>query len=249
MGRFEGKVAVVTGGAQGIGLEIVSGLVKEGARVVVADLEAGTLQAACDGFDPSIVTGVVCDVSRKASVDDMVWKVMERHGRIDLLFNNAGICRYGLFLEETEANWDANFAVDAKGTFLVGQAVAREMVKQGHGGAIVNTASLGAEIVFTKTAAYGAAKAAVVQLTKVMALELARYGIRVNAFGPGPTATRMTAQTRSEACRSEMILKRTVAHRFGEPEECAAVALFLASDEASFVNGAFYLVDGGFSIQ
>lgn len=208
------------------------------------------MQAACDGFDPSIVTGVVCDVSRKASVDDMVWKVMERHGRIDLLFNNAGICRYGLFLEETEANWDANFAVDAKGTFLVGQAVAREMVKQGHGGAIVNTASLGAEIVFYQDSGPTARpRPPWCSSPRSWLLSWPDTGIRVNAFGPGPTATRMTAQTRSEASRSEMILKRTVAHRFGEPEECAAVALFLASDEASFVNGAFYLVDGGFSIQ
>ena len=131
--------------------------------------------------------------------------------------------------------------------FFVDQAVAREMVKHGIKGSIVNTASIACDLVSPTTASYAASKAAIMQLTKVMALELARYGIRVNAFGPGAMMTRMTAKTRANPERVAMFMNKLVDKRYGEPEE-AAVALFLASDEASFVNGALYYVTGGYRV-
>ena len=249
MNRFEGKIAIVTGGAQGMGKAIVAGLLRDGAEaVVIADWDQDTLDATCKEFGDR-VTGIYCDVSNKASVDAMVWATMQKYGRIDLLFSNAGVCNYNLFLDETEENWDSNFNVNVKGMFFVDQAVAREMVKLGIKGAIVNTASIACDLVSPTTAAYAASKGAVMQLTKVMALELAKYGIRVNAFGPGAMMTRMTARTRANPERVEMFMKKLVDKRYGEPEEAANVALFLASDEASFVNGALYYVEGGYRVQ
>lgn len=249
MNRFEGKVAVVTGGAQGMGKAMVARLLKEGAEgVVIADWEAEPLEATCKELGEKVM-GVVCDVSDKAAVDSMVWAAMQRYGRINVLFSNAGVCRYNLFLEETEENWNANFNINTKGTFLVGQAVAREMVKLGIKGAIVNTASIACDLVSPTTASYAASKGAIMQLTKVMALELSKHGIRVNAIGPGAMMTRMTAKTRANPERVAMFMNKLVDKRYGEPEEAAAVALFLASDEASFVNGALYYVEGGYRVQ
>lgn len=249
MNRFEGKVAIVTGGAQGMGKAIAAGLVKGGAKaVIIVDWEEEPLAAACAELGET-VTGLHADVSKKADVDNAVWTVMQRFGRIDILFNNAGVCRYNLFLEETEENWDANFNINVRSMFLMGQAVAREMVKGGVKGAIVNTASIASDLVSPTTASYAASKGAVMQLTKVMALELSQYGIRVNAFGPGAMMTRMTARTRSNPERVAMFMNKLVDKRYGEPEEAAAVALFLASDEASFVNGALYYVEGGYRVQ
>ena len=131
MDRFEGKVAVVTGGAQGMGKAIAARLVREGAQgVVIADIEEIPLKHTCEELGEK-VTGIVCDVRSKASVDAMVWKTMEKYGRIDVLFSNAGVCNYNLFLDETEENWDSNFDTNIKGMFFVDQAVAREMVKKG----------------------------------------------------------------------------------------------------------------------
>lgn len=249
MKRFEGKVAIVTGGAQGMGKAIAAGLVKDGARgVVIVDCEAEPLKATCEELGEAAF-GVLANVSKKAEVDAMVWATMQKFGRIDLLFNNAGVCLYNLFLDETEENWDANFNNNIKSMFFVGQAVAREMVKGGVKGAIVNTASIACDLISPTTAAYASSKASVMQLTKVMALELSRYGIRVNAFGPGAMMTRMTAKTRANPERVDMFMQKLVDKRYGQPEEAAAVALFLASDEASFVNGALYYVEGGYRVQ
>ncbi len=248
MERFQDKIAIVTGGANGLGKAISSRLIREGAKVVIADLEAEPLAATCAELGPSAL-GVVTDVSRRDQVDAMVRKALDAHGRIDLLFSNAGVCSYNLFLEETEENWDLNFNVNARGTFNVGQAVAREMVKAGRGGAIVNTASVACELISPTTASYAASKSAIMQLTRVMAVELAEYNIRVNAIGPGPLMTRMTARTRANPERMAMFMKKLVDQRYGLPEEGAAVALFLASDEASFATGGLYYVDGGYRVQ
>lgn len=249
MSRFAEKIAIVTGGAQGIGRAIVVGLVQEGARgVVIADWQAEALETVQAELG-DVVYGVRTDVSQKQDVDQLIWLTRQKYGRIDLLFNNAGICRYNLFLDENEQNWENIFNINVKSMFLLGQAVAREMVREGVQGAIVNTASIASDMVSPTTAAYAASKGAVMQLTKVMALELAQYGIRVNAFGPGATLTEMTAKTRANPERRAMFMSRLVDQRYGYPTEIAAVALFLASDEASFVNGALYYVDGGYRVQ
>lgn len=248
MERFQEKVAIVTGGANGIGKAMATRLIKEGAQVVIADVEKDTLEQVCADLGPA-ATGIVTDVRRRDQVAAMVQQVMARHGRVDVLFNNAGICAYNLFLEENEENWDLNFNTNVKGVFNVGQAVARVMAKQGTGGVIINTSSVSAEIISPTVSAYAASKAAIMQLTRVMALELAEYNIRVNAIGPGPTITRMTAKSRSNPERMKMFLSKFVDQRFGEPEEIASVALFLASDEASFATGGMYFIDGGYRVQ
>lgn len=248
MNRFEGRVAVVTGAAQGIGRAVTERLIREGARVVAADIEADTLERACAEIGEGVL-GVPCDVRDKSQIDNVVWTAMKTFRQIDLLFNIAGVCNYNLFLEETEANYNSNFDANMKGLFFMSQAVAREMVKRGKGGAIVNTASIACDRVSPTTAAYAASKAGIEQLTKVMALELAQYGIRVNAFGPGAMLTRMTARTRANPERVAMFMEKLVDQRYGLPEEAAAVALFLASDEAAFVNGSLYYVTGGYRVM
>ncbi|AGH73053.1 SDR family oxidoreductase [Edwardsiella piscicida] len=249
MSRFAGKVAIVSGGAQGIGKAIVCGLLQEGAEaVVIADWQPEALADAQATLGERVLA-VPTDVSRQRDVAQLIALTLERYGHIDMLFNNAGICRYNLFLEESEQSWETTFNVNVKGMFLLGQAVARAMVERGTRGAIVNTASIACELVSPTTAAYAASKGAVMQLTRVMALELAQHGIRVNAFGPGATRTDMTAQSRANPQRRAMFMSKLVDQRYGEPDEIAAVALFLASDEASFINGACYYVDGGYRVQ
>lgn len=248
MKRFEEKIAIVTGGAQGLGKAIAARLVKEGAKVVIADNDETPLKATCAELG-DIVTGIVTDVCQKPQVEAMVAATMQKYGRIDLLFSNAGVCLHNPFLDETVENWDTSFNANIRSMFLTGQAVAREMVKQGIHGAIVNTGSIACDLVLPATAAYAASKGAVMQLTKVMALELSKHGIRVNAFAPGAMLTRMTDHVRANPDLEALLMSKLVDKRYGEPEEAAAVALFLASDEASFVNGATYYVDGGYRVQ
>jgi NAD(P)-dependent dehydrogenase (short-subunit alcohol dehydrogenase family) len=248
MERFKDKVAIVTGGGNGLGKVICTRLVKEGAKVVIAEWEPEPLAEVCAELGGA-ATGVLTDVSKREQVDAMVSQAIQKHGHIDLLFSNAGVCDYNLFLEETEENWDRNFNINTRGTFNVGQAVAREMVRQGTGGSIINIGSEAYEVVSPATSAYAASKAAITQLTRVMAVELSRYNIRVNAVGPGPLLTRMTAKSRANPERMESFMKKLVDARYGLPEEAAAVALFLASDEASFATGGMYFVDGGHRVK
>lgn len=238
----EGRVCIVTGGAQGIGEACARRFVAEGSKVVIADLDdvRGQPLAAELG-----ATYARCDVGDKPQVDALVAQVLAMHGRIDVLVNNAGIFRAADFLEVTEADFDAVLRVNLKGSFLVGQAVARAMVASG-GGSIVNMSSVNGVLAIPNIASYNVSKGGINQLTRVMALALADRNIRVNAVAPGTIATELAAKavlTSEEA--KHKIMSRTPMKRLGEPSEIADVVAWLASDAASYVTGEIVTVDGG----
>ena len=239
---LQGRVCIVTGAAQGIGEACARRFAREGARVVVADIEDARGQALADELQGLFVH---CDVGDKAQVDTLVAKAMLSHGRIDVLVNNAGIFKAADFLEITEADYDAVLRVNLKGSFLVGQAVAREMVKAGRG-AIVNMSSVNAVLTIPSIASYNMSKGGINQLTRVMALSLADKGVRVNAVAPGTIATELAAKAvlTSEEAKAR-IMSRTPMKRLGEPWEVADVVAWLASYAASYVTGEIVVVDGG----
>jgi glucose 1-dehydrogenase len=246
--RLSDKVAVVTGAAQGIGLACARAFAAEGARVLLTDAneDAGgraARQLRSEGFAASFVR---CDVSRKAEVDAAIDAAVEEFGRVDILVANAGIVHAAEFLDIGEADFDRVIAVNLKGVFLAGQAAARQMVKQGGGGAIVNMSSVNAVVAIPNQVPYVVSKGAINQLTKVMALSLAAHGIRVNGIGPGTILTELAKTAVLGNRESERkILSRTPMGRMGEPEEVAQVAVFLASDAASYMTGQTLYPDGG----
>ena len=237
-----GRVCIVTGGAQGIGEACIRRFAREGAQVMIADIDdaRGTALAA-------EVNGLYahCDVGDKAQVDALVAQTLATHGRIDVLVNNAGIFRAADFLDMSEDDFDAVLRVNLKGSFLMGQAVAREMAKAGKG-SIVNMSSVNAVLAIPTIASYNVSKGGINQLTRVMALSLADRGIRVNAVAPGTIATELATKavlTSDEA--KARIMSRTPMRRLGEPAEIADTVAFLASDAASYITGEIVVVDGG----
>ena len=236
------RVVIVTGGAQGIGEACARRFAREGARVVVADVQDARGQALAAELGASYLH---CDVGDKAQVDTLVAQVMRAHGRIDELENNAGIFKAADFLDVTEADFDAVLRVNLKGAFLVGQAVAREMARAGRG-SIVNMSSVNSVLAIPSIASYNVSKGGINQLTRAMALALADKGVRVNAVGPGTIATELAAQAvlTSEDARNK-IMMRTPMKRLGEPGEIADVVAYLASDAASYVTGEIVMADGG----
>jgi NAD(P)-dependent dehydrogenase (short-subunit alcohol dehydrogenase family) len=237
-----GRVCIVTGAAQGIGEACARRLAREGAKVVLADIDDARGQALAQELQALYVH---CDVGEKAQVDTLVAKTVLTHGRVDVLVNNAGIFKAAEFLEISEADFDAVLRVNLKGAFLVGQAVAREMAKAGRG-AIVNMSSVNGVLAIPNIASYNVSKGGINQLTRVMALALVDQGIRVNAVAPGTIATELAAKavlTSEEA--KKKIMMRTPMKRLGEPAEVADVVAWLASDAASYVTGEIVVVDGG----
>lgn len=236
-------MTIITGGAQGIGEACATRFAREGARVVILDV------ADAQGRQLAINLGadyIRCDVSDSVDVQAAVARAVERHGRIDILVNNAGIFKAADFLEVTEEDFDAVLGVNLKGSFLMGQAVARQMVAQGTGGAIVNMSSVNGVLAIPNIASYNVSKGGINQLTRVMALALADRGIRVNAVAPGTIATELATKAvlTSEDAR-QRILSRTPMKRLGEPAEVADVVAWLVSDAASYVTGEIVTVDGG----
>ncbi|MDE2605745.1 MAG: SDR family oxidoreductase [Burkholderiales bacterium] len=239
---LQGRVCIVTGGSQGIGEACVRRFAREGAKVVVADIDDARGQALAQELQGLYLH---CDVGDKAQADALVARTMAAHGRIDVLVNNAGIFKAAEFLDITEADYDAVLRVNLKGSFLVGQAVAREMAKAGRG-AIVNMSSVNAVLTIPTIATYNMSKGGINQLTRVMALSLADQGVRVNAVAPGTIATELAAKAvlTSEEAKNR-IMMRTPMKRLGEPWEVADVVAWLASDAASYVTGEIVVVDGG----
>ena len=242
--RYVDKVCIVTGAANGLGLNLANRLLEEGAYVGALDYEMENLQKAFEGREDRVIT-VQVDVSNKAVVDAAVQKVIERFGHVDALFNIAGMIGRQSLLDTTEEQWRRVIDVNLNGTFFMTQAVLRHMVDKGIKGVVVNTSSVASEIVSPNTGAYSASKGGVSLFTKFAALEMAKYGIRVCAFGPGTHATRLTEGTRNNPDRCEMFLRNIPMGRFGEPDEATSVALFLGSDEASYCTGQTWIEDGG----
>ncbi len=246
--RLKDKVALVTGAAQGIGLACAEALAREGARVVLTDANAERGRPAAERLRAEGLHAVFerCDVTRKAEVESAVALAVAEFGRLDILVANAGIVHAADFLELAESDFDRVLAVNLKGAFLAGQAAARQMVKQGGGGAIVNMSSVNAVLAIPNQVPYVVSKGGMNQLTKVMALALAPHGIRVNGVGPGTILTELakTAVLGNEEAEAR-ILSRTPLGRLGEPGEVARVAVFLASDEASYLTGQTLYPDGG----
>jgi NAD(P)-dependent dehydrogenase (short-subunit alcohol dehydrogenase family) len=242
--RLEGRVAVVTGAARGIGFAIAERFAAEGARVTMVDVSDDALRDAASRVPHA--TPAVADVSDSGDVARVVAQAAAHSGRIDVLVNNAGVTHAAEFLELDEKDFDRVLRVNLKSMFLCGQAVAKTMVAGGVRGAIVNMSSVNAVLAIPNQVPYVVSKGGVNQLTKVMALSLAPHGIRVNAIGPGTIATEMARQAvlGDEASRRR-ILSRTPMRRLGEPAEIAAVAAFLASDDASYLTGQTIYPDGG----
>jgi len=237
-----GRVCVVTGGAQGIGEACARRFAREQAHVVIADIDDARGTALAKELGGLYVH---CDVGDKTQVDALVTQTMAAHGRIDVLVNNAGIFKAAEFLEVTEADFDAVLRINLKGSFLVGQAVARVMAAAGKG-SIINMSSVNGVLTIPTIASYNVSKGGINQLTRVMALSLAAQGVRVNAVAPGTIATELAAKavlTSDEA--KAKIMSRTPMRRLGEPSEIADTVAYLASDAASYITGEIVVVDGG----
>ena len=246
--RFTGKAVMITGGAQGIGHACARRFVGEGATVAIVDRDVATGRAAADAIGALFLEA---DVSRKAEVDAAVAAFVASCGRIDILVNNAGVTHAAGFLDLAEEDFDRVIAVNLKSCFLMGQAVARHMVAtpaaDGEArGSIVHMSSVNAVLAIPDQVPYVVSKGGIGQLTKVMALALAPHGIRVNAIGPGTIATELARKAvLSDEASRHRVLSRTPLRRPGEPEEVAAIAAFLASDDASYMTGQTLYADGG----
>ena len=246
--RLAGKVAVITGAGQGIGLAIADRFVREGARVLVSDIDGERAEAAASSIreDPSVCAASACDVTSGDAIRQMMTQAVERFGRVDIAVANAGIGIAADFLDLEEGDFDRVMRVNVNGVMLTAQAAARQMVRQGTGGAIVTIGSIAGKRVIPTQLPYCTSKAAVNHMTAVMALALADHGIRVNAIGPGSTNTAlMRDMVFSSPDSRRMVMSRTPLGRPAEPDEIASVAVFLASDDSSYVTGQTIFADGG----
>ena len=241
--KLNQKVAIVTGASQGIGHACAERLVREGARVMLVDVRP-------EGADTAAALGDAArffkaDVSVKAEVDAMVAATLAAFGRIDILINNAGVTHAADFLDLTEDDFDRVLRINLKSMFLCSQAVAHDMVTR-QSGCIINMSSVNAELTIPNQVPYVVSKGGVNQLTRVASIALAQHGIRVNAIGPGTILTELAKQAvLSSPEARHTILSRTPLGRCGEPDEIAAIAAFLASDDASYITGQTLYADGG----
>jgi len=247
--RLENRVAVVTGGAMGIGQAIAEAYVREGADVAIADIDINCANATASELQKSgrRAIAVHVNVAEEDSVNKMVDKVIAEFGHVDILVNNAGVTSFHQFLDLTVPEFDRILAIDLRGPFLCSRKVARHMVDQKRKGIIINITSMGQDITTEVEAHYAAAKGGLKMLTKSMAMSLAKYKIRVNGIAPGPVMStiRRTLGTNDNPERLARLLSRIPINRPGKPSDMAGAAVFLASDESSFMTGSIIHVDGG----
>jgi NAD(P)-dependent dehydrogenase (short-subunit alcohol dehydrogenase family) len=255
-GRLTGKVALITGAASGIGRATALLFAREGARIIVADRDLPGSQQTVSQIiaQGGEASPVQVDVTEAAQVEAAVQAALDKYGQLNILFNNAGTGEtVTSIVDLSEAEWDRVVAVNLKGVFLGIKYGAAAMLKAGQGGSIINTASVAGVVGFAGHAAYSASKAACLHLSKTAALELARANIRVNAIAPAFTATPMVEDLVSASKDPERARKKLAQviplGRLGQAEEIANAALFLASDESSFVTGTALILDGGLTAQ
>ena len=251
--RLKGKVAIITGAAAGIGRASAKLFAREGAGVVAVDLDQRGTEAVADEIanDAGKAMAIVADVSEKANALEIVRRTRERFGRVDILFNNAGIVPPGKIHETTEAEWDRAMAINLKGVYLLCHEVVPLFLERG-GGVILNTASATALRSVTDRAAYSASKGAVIALTRSMALDYVKNNIRVNCLCPGTIDTpslgqRLAAFADPAEARKQFVARQPMG-RLGTAEEVAQAALYLVSDESGFVTGIAFSIDGGFTV-
>jgi glucose 1-dehydrogenase len=244
--KLKNKTALITGAARGIGLACAERFSVEGAQVVIADVldDVGKMEAKRLG-----ATYLHCDVSKSSQVATTVTAVVKQFGGVDILMNNAAISISGDFMEITEADYDKVIDINLKGSFLMLQACAREMVKQvaagKSAGSIINMSSVNDTLAIPAIVSYCIAKGGVSQLTRATSIYLAPHGIRVNAIGPGSIMTDMLKSVVSDKTAMNRVMSRTPMARIGEPSEIASIAVFLASDDSSYVTGQTIYADGG----
>ncbi|EOE5319018.1 MULTISPECIES: SDR family oxidoreductase [Providencia] len=241
---LDGKVALITGGAAGIGLAIAQLYVEKGAKVALIDKSDNVVMTA-EKLGNSI--GIQCDITNSTAVSQMVEHVIEHYGRLDIVVNSAGIVALAPAENLSESDWDLTMNVNLKGTFLVCQAAGNVMINNGKG-KIINMASQAGVIALDQHAAYCASKAAIIGLTQVLALEWSPKGIQTNAISPTIVMTELGKKA-WEGEKGDEMKGKIPARRFAEPSEIAACALFLASDASDMITGHNLVIDGGYSIQ
>lgn len=252
MAALANKVAAITGGAKGIGFACAKLMGKEGAKVVIADIDFNAAQLAAQSLTDEGVEAhaVAVDVTKKSEVDNLVQVAVEKYGSLDVFVANAGIVKTGNFLDMPEEDFDAVIAVNLKGVFLSCQAAAKQMVKQFEAnpastGSIITMSSVNGVMAIPAIAGYNASKGGVNNLTRCMALSLAPYNIRVNAIGPGSIDTEVLKAVASDPAAMARVMSRTPLSRLGQPEEIGSIAVFLASQAASYITGQIIYADGG----
>lgn len=243
--KLEGKVAVITGSARGLGQALAIGLAEAGADIAAVDiLDTAETEKAVKKLNRKVV-GIRADLSKKECVDDIIKQTIKAFGKIDILFNNAGIIRRAPLTEFSEKDWDDVININQRTLFFLSQAVAKVYIKQKTGGKIINTASMLSFQGGILVPSYTASKSAVMGLTRLMANELAPHKINVNAIAPGYMATDNTAALRADPERNKAILDRIPAGRWGKPEDLKGIAVFLASSASDYITGYTIAVDGG----
>lgn len=240
---LNGKVALVTGAARGIGQAIAKALQEHGATVIINDINQGAVKRTLSAGIGS--DAVVADVSVRIDVERMMEQIVARQGRLDILVNNAGIEPKASLLEMTDEQWNQTIAVNLTGTFLCTQVAARHMVGKGEGGRIIQISSIAGKNVLANASNYCASKAGVIGFTREAARELASHGITVNAVCPGVIETDMTAAARANPAIMERWMREIPARRLGSVEEVAGLVVYLASPGAAYVTGQAWNIDGG----
>jgi glucose 1-dehydrogenase len=251
--RLKDKVALVTGASTGIGKSIAMRFAAEGAHVAVnyrpgGRLDQGAAEAEAASFGPTAIA-VSADISKRGDVERMLETIISKFGRLDIAVNNAGIEVKKPFLDVTDDEWNRVLTVNLFGSYVVSQASARQMVQQGGGGKLIFISSVHEDIPFPGYTAYCASKGGIRMMMRNLAIELAPYKINVNNIAPGAIATPINQAVLDDPVASKNAIAEIPWGRFGKPEEVASVALFLASDEAGYVTGSTYYVDGGLTQQ